>query len=55
MLSPPANDNAAAPRLVPIVGFISGDGEVTLTHTSWRQPASIAEAALLFPNDPREA
>lgn len=48
----PANDNPAPPpaQLVPIVGFIAGDGEVTFTR-----PAALARVAEPFPSDPREA
>ncbi len=48
-----ANDNAApAARLVPIVGWVTDDGQVTLSG-AWRP--SPAVEILDFPNDPREA
>ena len=55
MLQTPANDNAHL-HLVPIIGFITGDGEVTITDPAWRPaPTPAAGEVLLFPSDPREA
>lgn len=52
----PDNDNRPLARHVPIVGFIAGDGEVTITAPNWRPQiaGALPATADLFPADPRE-
>lgn len=55
-MDPAANDNPppTAPRFVPVIGFVAGDGHVTITDPAWRPSPRPAEADA-WPNDPREA